>query len=401
MPPSHKLPGWLLLIGAMTAVGPVTIDMYLPGFPAIEQDLAAQGVEKTMSAYLIGIALGQLVYGPLSDRFGRKPPLYASFVLYALGSIGCMLSSSMSMLMGMRVLQALGACGGMVIGRAIVRDRCEPHEAARAFSILMAIVAFGPILAPSVGGVVVTAFGWRGVFAFQALLAVVLLIAMHVVLVEERATRSARPLSLPMVALDYHTLIRDRAFIGYTLAGSFGMAALFAYVTGAPTVLIERYGLSPQQFGWLLAANGFTFMAASRFNIVALRKQTPEQLLERTVWVPSLIGLGLVALTLAFEVPLWLFVVLQLSFFVAVARITPQAAALGLGPYAHIAGAASAMMGALQSTIPMLVGFALAYFNDGEPATLAVMMSIGALGSGVMYEWAIRKPHRAQDPGSA
>ena len=99
--------------------------------------------------------------------------------------------------------------------------------------------------------------------------------------------------------------------------------------------------------------------------------------------------------------PLWLFVVLQLSFFVAVARITPQAAALGLGPYAHIAGAASAMMGALQSTIPMLVGFALAYFNDGEPATLAVMMSIGALGSGVMYEWAIRKPHRAQDPGSA
>src|SRR5690606_32514136 len=139
----HGLPSWLLLIGAMTAVGPVTIDMYLPGFPAIERDFGEQGVEKTMSAYLIGIAIGQLVYGPLSDRFGRKPPLYAGFTLYALGSLGCTLAPNMTILMLMRVLQALGACGGMVIGRAIIRDRCEPHEAARAFSILMAIVSLG------------------------------------------------------------------------------------------------------------------------------------------------------------------------------------------------------------------------------------------------------------------
>lgn len=375
----------------MTAVGPVTIDMYLPGFPAIEHEFATQGVEKTMSAYLIGIALGQLIYGPLSDRFGRKPPLYASFALYALGSIGCMLSSSMSMLMGMRVLQALGACGGMVIGRAIVRDRCEPHEAARAFSLLMAIVSLGPILAPSVGGIVVTVSGWRAVFGFQAILAVILMASMHLVLTESRDARSVRPLSVPGVAIDYHTLIRDRAFIGYTLSGAFGMAALFAYVTGAPAVLIERYGLSAQQFGWLLGVNGFTFMAASRLNIVALRKQTPAQLLARAVWVPAVIGFGLTALTLVFDVPLWLFVALQLAFFVAVARITPHASALGLGPYSHIAGAASAMMGALQATIPMLVGFALAYLHDGEPSTLAILMTIGAIGSGLAYEWGMRK----------
>ena len=371
----------------MTAVGPVTIDMYLPGFPEIEREFATQGVEMTMSAYLIGIALGQLVYGPISDRFGRKPPLYAGFALYALGSLGCMLSSSMTMLMSMRVLQALGACGGMVIGRAIIRDRCEPHEAARAFSILMAIVALGPILAPSMGGVVVTAFGWRGVFVFQALLAVLLVISMHLVLTESRDPNAVRPFSVPAVAVDYRTLIRDRAFIGYTLAGAFGMASLFAYVTGAPAVLIEGYGLSPQQFGWLLGVNGFAFMAASRLNIVALRKRTPSQLLARTVWVPAIIGSVLTTLTLAFDVPLWLFVALQLSFFVGVARVTPHAAALGLGPYAHIAGAASAMMGALQSTIPVLVGFALAYYNNGEPATLAIMMTIGAFGAGIAYEW--------------
>lgn len=375
----------------MTAVGPVTIDMYLPGFPAIEREFATQGVEKTMSAYLIGIALGQLIYGPISDRFGRKPPLYAGFALYALGSLGCVFASSMSMLMSMRVLQALGACGGMVIGRAIIRDRCEPHEAARAFSLLMAIVSLGPILAPSMGGIVVTAFGWRGVFVFQVALAFLLMLSMHFVLTETRDSTSVRPLSVPAVAVDYHTLIRDRAFIGYTLAGAFGMAALFAYVTGAPAVLIERYGLTAQQFGWLLGVNGFAFMAASRLNIVALRKKTPSELLASAAWVPTGVGIVLSALTLAFDVPLWLFVALQLSFFVAVARVTPHAAALGLGPYSHIAGAASAMMGALQSIVPMLVGFALAYFHDGEPSTLAIMMTLGGLGTGVAYEWGKRK----------
>jgi DHA1 family bicyclomycin/chloramphenicol resistance-like MFS transporter len=387
---SHKLPRWLLLIGAMTAVGPVSIDMYLPGFPAIEREFAEQGVEKTMSAYLIGIALGQLIYGPLSDRFGRKPPLYAGFVLYALGSIGCTFATDMSTLMLMRVLQALGACGGMVIGRAIIRDRCEPHEAARAFSILMAIVSLGPILAPSVGGLVVTAFGWRGVFVFQMLFGLLLLSAMHFVLTESRHPSTVVPFSVPAIALNYRSLVRDRAFVGYTLAGAFGMASLFAYVTGAPAVLIENYGLSAQQFGWLLGANGFAFMAASRLNIVALRHQTPSKLLARAVWVPVLVGLVLVAITLVMHVPLWLFVALQLTFFVSVARVTPHAAALGLAGYPHIAGAASAMMGALQSVVPVLVGFALAYFNNGEPTTLALMMTIGALGAGASYEWGKR-----------
>jgi MFS transporter, DHA1 family, multidrug resistance protein len=391
MPPLPRFPRWLLLIGAMTAVGPVTIDMYLPGFPAIEREFAEQGVERTMSAYLIGIALGQLIYGPLSDRFGRKPPLYAGFALYAIGSFGCTLANDMSMLMLMRVLQALGACGGMVIGRAIIRDRCEPHEAARAFSILMAIVSLGPILAPSVGGLVVTGFGWRAVFMFQVLFALMLMLAMHFVLRESHAPDKVVPFSVPVVAQNYRELIRDRAFVGYTLAGAFGMASLFAYVTGAPAVLIENYGLSAQQFGWLLGVNGFAFMIASRLNIVALRNKGPRELLARAVWVPTLVGLVLVTLTLAFSVPLWVFVALQLTFFASVARVTPHAAALGLAPYSQMAGAASAMMGALQSIVPMMVGFALAYLNDGRPATLALMMTIGAVGAGLSYEWGKRQ----------
>ena len=156
-----RVPGWLILVAAMSAVGPVSIDMYLPGFPSIVRDFNERGVEATMAAYLVGLALGQLVYGPISDRFGRKPPLYFGFALYAIGSLGCALSQSMTMLILMRILQALGGCAGLVISRAIVRDRCEPHEAARVFSTLMMIVALGPVLAPAVGGMIVTLFGWR------------------------------------------------------------------------------------------------------------------------------------------------------------------------------------------------------------------------------------------------
>ncbi len=140
-----------MLVGAMTAVGPVSIDMYLPGFPAIEREFAARGVEVTMAAFIIGIAVGQLFYGPISDRFGRKPPLYVGFSVYAIGALGCAFAVNMTMLMVMRVVQALGGCAGLVIGRAIVRDRCEPHEAARAFTTLMMIVALGPVIAPAVG----------------------------------------------------------------------------------------------------------------------------------------------------------------------------------------------------------------------------------------------------------
>ena len=190
----RRVPGWLMLVAAMTAVGPVSIDMYLPGFPAIEREFGQRGVEGTMAAYLLGVAFGQLFYGPLSDRFGRKPPLYAGFTLYSIGALGCALASSMSMLTIARVVQALGGCAGMVIGRAIVRDRSDLNEAARAFSTLAMIVALGPVIAPAGGGIVVTAFGWRATFVFQAALGVAFMIAMHWVLQDTRDRSAAAPL---------------------------------------------------------------------------------------------------------------------------------------------------------------------------------------------------------------
>ncbi len=380
----------------MAAVGPVSIDMYLPGFPAIEREFGVRGVETTMASYLVGLAVSQLFYGPISDRFGRKPPLYFGFALYALGAAGCALATSMPALTLMRVVQALGGSSGFVIGRAIVRDRCEPHEAARAFSLLMMIVALGPVLAPVMGGVVVTHFGWRATFWFQATLGVALLVATHSWLRESRPESAVVPLNLGNVLRTYFRLGGDRALVGYALVGGFGMGALFAYVTGAPTVLTQRYDLSPQQFGLLIGLNGFAFMTASRLNMLALHTIGPKEVLARYVWIPLLLGAVLFGVTSLWPVPLWAVVALQLSFFVTVGRVTPNVAALAMAPHGADAGAASALMGALQSALAMLSGFAVATFNDGTVSTLAAIMTAGGALTLISYWWA-----RGSSPAAA
>jgi DHA1 family bicyclomycin/chloramphenicol resistance-like MFS transporter len=368
----------------MTAVGPISIDMYLPGFPDIEREFGVDGVENTMGAYLLGVAFGQLVYGPLSDRFGRKPPLYAAFALYALGALACALAVSLDMLTVARVVQALGGCAGMVIGRAIVRDRSDVSESARAFSTLAMIVSVGPVIAPAAGGVVVAALGWRATFVFQAAVGVGLLVAMHALLTEVRSPEAAPPTS-PLRA--YAMLLRDRVLVGNALIAGFGMGAMFGYVSGAPTVLIERYGLSAHAFGSLIALNGGAFFVASRLNIRALRTSTPERVLQRFIWAPFALSVALLLVSLLTSTPLWAFVPLQLAFFVSVGCINPNAFALALARHGAQAGAASALMGALQSVIAMTAGFAVAYFNDGEPATLAEIMTVGGALVVVSYLW--------------
>ena len=386
-----RFPAWLLLVAAMSAVGPFTIDMYLPGFPDIERDLAEQGVERTMAAYLVGITVGQLIYGPISDRFGRKPPLYFGFALYALGSVGCALAGNLSILMLMRVTQALGACAGFVIGRAIVRDRCEPHEAARAFATLMAVVAIGPIIAPMLGGWVVTAVGWRGVFVFQALLGVALLIMMHKLLTESLSPSAVLPIHPGDIARRYLRLSKEPILVGYSMVSGFGMGTMFCYVTGAPIVMAEAYELSPQQFGWMLGLNGLAFMTASRLNMLALRDRKPKEVLREAIRWPLAVSVLFLVLALCLRLPLWAVISLQLLFFVSTARTMPHTSALALAPHGREAGAASALMGSLQSLISTLAGVAVAVFNDGTLPTLIMLLVGGGLLSLLSFLWVRNK----------
>jgi MFS transporter, DHA1 family, multidrug resistance protein len=386
----HRVPRWLLLIGAMTALGPVSIDMYLPAFPLIERELAGQGIERTMAGYLIGLALGQLVYGPVSDRFGRKPPLYVGFALYVIGSLGCAFADSIGMLILMRVVQALGACGALVIGRAIVRDRCEPEEAARAFATLMLVISLSPIIAPLVGGWFVTLMGWRSVFFFQCLLGLGMIVATHRMMSESRDPAHVTPLSFIEVARSYGRLLMHRKLVAYSAVSGFGTFSLFSYLAGSPTVMEHLYKVSPTQFGWLLAMNGIAFMMASRVNMIGLRNRSPAQLLARIAWVPLVLGGLLCALALLPRQPLWALIALQFAFFLSIASIGPNVSALALAEHGRVAGAASAMMGALQSTIGMVGGIAVAAFNDGSLLPLALLMATGGAGIWLSYWWVRR-----------
>jgi MFS transporter, DHA1 family, multidrug resistance protein len=384
---ARGFPGWLVLIGAMSALGPFSIDMYLPGFPAIEREFGESGVERTMATYLLGIALGQLVYGPVSDRYGRKPPLYLGLTLYVIGALGCAMAPNLAMLMLLRVVQAIGACAPLVIGRAIVRDRCEPHEAARAYSTLMLIVSLGPVVAPTLGGWVITISSWRAVFVFQAASGVALLVAMHTMLTESRDPTHVVPLRLRSVLIGYARLFGSRSFVGYSLVGGFGMAGLFCYVTGSPIVMAQAYALTPQQFGWMIGLNGVAFISASRLNIHALQKSTPAQVLARAVWFPLLFTAVLAVASYAVSLPLWAVIVLQFCFFISVGRANPNVAALALAPHAREAGAASALMGALQSGLGMLAGIAVAVFGNGTLSRLSALMMMLALLSALSYLW--------------
>lgn len=368
----------------MTAVGPVSIDMYLPGFPDIEAEFQQRGVEVTMAAFIIGISIGQLFYGPISDRFGRKPPLYVGFSVYMIGALGSALAVNMTMLTVMRVVQALGGCAGLVIGRAIVRDRCEPHEAARAFTTLTMIVALGPVLAPAVGGFVVAHFGWRATFMVQAALALTLLLTMHGVLRESHVTPD-RAVSFGDILRNYGRLTRDRRFMSLSLLLGFSMAAMFCYVTGAPKVITQNYGLSAQQFGALIGLNGLAFMSASVLNMRALRTLTPARVMARYVWASPLLGFTLLVLSILFDLPLWAVVSLQLLFFVTIGRVSPNVSALALAPHGRSAGTASALMGATQSALTATGGLTVAIFNDGTVHTLATIMTTGASLALVCY----------------
>lgn len=381
----RRMPGWLVLIGAMSALGPFSIDMYLPGFPSIEREFGETGVERTMATFMLGIALGQLLYGPLSDRFGRKPPLYFGLIVYAVGALGCAFATNMTMLMVMRVVQAIGSCSSLVIGRAIVRDRCEPHEAARAYSTLMLIVSVGPILAPTIGGVVVTFLSWRAVFIFQAIGGLALVAAMHFMLVESRDPANVVPLHIGQTFITYGRLLRDPMLVGYALVGGFGMAGLYSYVTGAPLVMSGHYGLTPQQFGWMIGLNGIAFMSASRLNIRALRERTPAEVLARAVWIPVIFAGALALVSYAFDIPLWLTIVLQFCFFISVGRVSPNVSALALAPHAREAGSASALLGSMQSTLGMMAGAAVDVFGNGTLARLGQIISACALLTVISY----------------
>lgn len=389
---------WLLLLGSLIAVGPLSIDMYLPAFPVMEKELGAApgAMEFTLSSFFIGLALGQLFYGPLSDRFGRRRPLMAGLGLYALASVGCALADSAQALVAWRFLEALGGCAGMVIVRAVVRDRCTAREAARAFSGLILVMGLAPILAPLLGGWVVTTLGWRAIFHLLAAFGVAALVAVYLALPETHDTRHEPPLRLGTVLADYASLLASPAFLGYTLVGGLAFAGMFAYIAGSPFVLIQLNGVPTESFGWLFGANALGFVITSQINARLLKRHSLTGLLSRAVWTPALAGLGLALCALAGWLPLPA-VLAGFFFYVAgLGFIGPNSAAAALATHGQMAGKASALMGSVQFGLATLAGALVGGWHDGSALPLMVVMALGGGGAWLAHRWVAATLSRAR-----
>lgn len=376
-----RMPGWLWLLGGLTALAPLSIDMYLPAFPSIAQALQTSrgSVERTLPIFLAGLALGQLVYGPLSDRLGRRPPLLAGLVIYIGCSLACALTADIGQLTVWRFLQALGGGAGLVIARAVIRDRFDLQASARAISSLMLIMGVAPILAPLAGGWMLALASWRGIFIVQAAFGVLLMLGCMIGLRETRtlpaAGAAAPSIRLSKVLHRYWRLLRDRSLVLPALCGGFAMAGMFAYIAGSPFVIIGLYGVDERHYGLIFGLNAFGLIAASQLNGRWLRSCTPLHILRRTLWLPAGAGLSLLLMSLRGPPPL---PVLMLGLFCYVAglgAISPNTGAIAMAGQGQQAGAASSLLGTLSYAAGMGAGLLLSLFKDAGVLPLAAVMA--------------------------
>jgi len=339
----------VVLLGALSAFGPLSMDMYLPGLPSMARDLSAPAwaAQLTITTSMLGLATGQLVAGPMSDALGRRRPLLAGLAAYAAASLLCAVAPTIWLLLLFRLVQGLAGAAGIVIARAIVRDMHEGTEAARFFALLMLVNGLAPILAPLVGGELLHVTDWRGIFVVLAAIGALLLVAAWAMLAETLAPDARRGGGLPATLRVFGGLVGDREFMGYALGMGLAFGAMAAYIAGSPFVLQDIYGASPQLFSVVFALNAGGIIAASQVGRALVDRVGPRALLNAGASMNALGSLGVLTSVVA-DVGL---VMLLPSFFVVVASIGlvfPNATALALADHPRTAGSASALLGLSQ-----------------------------------------------------
>lgn len=381
-----KQPSFLrnaVVLGLLAAVGPFAIDMYLPAFPAIAADLRADHglVEMSLTSYFAAVSLFQIVYGPLSDRLGRKAPLYVGLALYVAGAVGCAMAGDVWALIAFRFLQGVGGCAAIVVTRAVVRDLHTGADAARLMATIMLVFSVSPMLAPLVGSALAGMAAWRAIFWVNAaigLMAVALTLAL---LPETRPPpdRSTGPIG--RVAADYLCLLRDARFVGLVLVGAFSQVTFFAYLGGSSAVFQEYYGLSPTAYSGLFAFNSVAFITAAQFNSALIRRFGAARLVATAV---TAIVAALLAVTLAGRDGAGVLIAFLFPAFACLGILIPTTAVLALDPHGPIAGTASALMGTVQLGMGAVAIALVGLFFDGTALPMVTAMAICAAGAGAM-----------------
>jgi DHA1 family bicyclomycin/chloramphenicol resistance-like MFS transporter len=392
--PAKVSAGFVVLLGALTAFAPLSIDMYLPSLPTIARVFgvstgAAQG---TLAAFLAGLAIGQFFYGPASDRWGRRGPILVGTVLYIAATVACALSTSIEMLTIARFVQAIGGSAGAVVARAIVRDRFSHRDSARMLSMLMLISGLAPVLAPLLGSALLTIAGWRASFWLVASIGAVVLIATVLRLQESRSEETRLQALGEHPVRAYVTLLGHGPLVGFILAGALNSAAVFAYVSAAPGLLIGYYGIPASRFGWYFGANSVALIAMNQLNRTLLRRHTPEQIV-------SLARPGSLVFAAALALTAWtgfggMWGVLVPLFFVigSFGLVSANTMAGGLNVDPRRAGSISALMGGAQFGFGALASGFTGIMHDNGPRPLSLAVMICMAGSALaLFGLALRK----------
>lgn len=366
-----------LVLGLLSAIGPFSIDMYLPGFDAIAASLhtTVAHIQLSLTSFFIGIASGQVIYGPLLDRFGRKIPLVVGLIIYIAASIGCALTNSADYLIGYRFVQALGSCGGMVASRAMVRDFFGPAESAKIFSLLMLVIGISPILAPTVGSFVMTHWGWHGIFIVLTVITTGILLAVVFFLPESKGPNPELSLLPKPIVRSYWEVFKNRQFLTYALAGGLASSGLYAYLAGSPYIMITLYGLNEKQYGLVFALIASALITASQLNRYLLNTRSSEEVAKTALVIQSSIGVVLAVLSVTGYIDLYVMIALIFLFLGSQGFVFPNTSALALAPFSRLAGSASALLGSLQMGCGALSSASVSYFHNKTPIPMTLAMA--------------------------
>jgi len=355
----------IVVLGMLTALAPLSIDMYLPAFSEIAKDLQTDvsNVALSLSVYFAGVSVGQLVYGPLLGRFGRKGPLYVGILIYILAAAACASSGSVTLLITARLFQAIGGCVGMVASRAIIRDLFPVEQNARVLSLLLLVTSISPIIAPTAGGLITATLGWRSIFIVLIVLAIIVLGGVYFLLPESHQPNPQVSLKPGSVLLSFANVLKNRQFLFYTLAGSLCFVGLFGYITSATSIFLDQFHLAQKQFGWIVGCISTAVVVSSQVNNLFLKRVKVDCIAVWAAGVQTIMGIAFIVMALLglSSLPATIGFIFALLF--CLGFIFPNTTSLAMETMGKNAGNASALMGAIQ----MVIGAAASAFFSALP----------------------------------
>ena len=371
----------ILILGSLTALGPFSIDMYLPGFSGIAKDLntTVANVSMTLSSYFIGISAGQLLYGPLLDRFGRKKPLFIGLLVYILASLGCVFVTDIDTFIGLRFIQAVGSCAATVASVSMVRDLFPVKDIPKVFSLLMLVVGLSPMLAPTIGGYVTAYYGWHTVFFILMCMGIVILVASQILLPNTYLPDTSISLKPRPIITNFISIIKEPQFYTYAFAGAIAFSGLFTYVAASPILFMDIFKVDGKTYGWIFAFMSLSFISASQLNSLLLRRFKSEQMIFGALISQSVIVILFLILSMNNFLGLYGTIVMLFLFLSCLGISNPNTAGLTLAPFARNAGSASALMGAIQLGLGAFVSFTVGVFVHNSIVSMVVIMTITTL----------------------